>query len=170
VTPSNESFISLDLLDRCHIHKKKGKEWAKRNGGYFQGGNAVEASTLGPDAGHGLIACVSYQPGDYITWYEGELRCCKPSKVTKAENDYAVQWEKNRSSLIGLWHENLKPGRGLGSLANDRNLGKVEGPCKKNNARFSLPDKDSKCCWLIALQLIERWEEITVTYGSGYRL
>lgn len=123
-----------------------------------------------PRCWHGLIACVSYQPGDYITWYEGELCCCKPSKLTKAEKDYALQWEKNRSSLIGLRHGNLKPGRGLGSLANDRNLGKVEGPRKKNNARFSLPDKDSRCCWLIPSQLIKCWEEITVTYGPGYRL
>jgi hypothetical protein len=152
VTPGNESFISPNLLDRCHIHKKKGKEWAKRNGGYLQGGNALEASTLGPDAGHSLIACVSYQPRDYTTWYEGELCYCKPSKLTNAKKDYALQWEKNRSSLIGLWHENLMPRWGLGSLANDRNIGKVEGPRKKNNARFSLLDKDSKCCWLIALR------------------
>ena len=129
-------------------------------------------SRVGPDAGQGLIACVTYQPGDYITWYDGDLLYCHPSKLTKAEKSYALQWEKNCCSLVGIRESDLAPGRGLGSFANDRNLSKGSGDKalrKKNNARFSLPDKDNSCCWVIADCLIER-DEVTVSYGPGYRL
>ena len=119
------------------------------------------------------MACVTYQPGDYITWYEGTFRHCHPSELTKAEKNYALQWVKNTCSLIGIQGRDLSPGQGLGSIANDRNLSKASGDKalrKKNNARFSLPDKDNQCCWLIAESLIERSEEVTVTYGPGYKL
>jgi hypothetical protein len=92
---------------------------------------------LGPDAGAGLFACVSYQPNDYITKYEGELRYCQQSTLTKAEKGYTLLWEKDRAYLIGLRQENLTAGSGLGSLANDINLSK--GMKEKNNARFARP-------------------------------
>lgn len=57
-----------------------------------------------------------------------------------------------------LWSYNDQYTRKLSKTSGDKALR------KKNNARFSLPDKDNQCCWLIAECLIER-EEIFVTYG-----
>lgn len=81
---------------------------------------------------------------------------------------YALQWEKNKSAIIGVSMAKVTEGCGLGSLANDSNLSRIPG--LKNNARFSVPDRANNCCWLIANQYIRASEEIFVTYGPGYRL
>lgn len=160
-------------MTRCYRHKKKDKEWAKSHGGYLQGANQVRPSMLGPDSGNGLFASVSYQPNDYITKYEGPIRYYKhPSELTKQERNYALQWEKNKAAIIGVHMGQISSlGCGLGSLANDSHLGKGSSSNKRqNNARFSAPDHENKCCWLLADAYIQAESEIYVSYGPGYRL
>eukprot|EP00243_Klebsormidium_subtile_P011563 TRINITY_DN6599_c0_g1_i3.p1 TRINITY_DN6599_c0_g1~~TRINITY_DN6599_c0_g1_i3.p1 ORF type:complete len:329 (+),score=5.93 TRINITY_DN6599_c0_g1_i3:77-1063(+) len=153
----------------CYLHRKRGKEWAQEHGGYLQGSNVVLPSTLGPAAGYGLFACVNYQPGDYMAKYEGSIvHYSHSSPLTKADMSYALQWEKNRSAIIGVRMGTITEGCGLGSLANDSNLSRIPG--LRNNARFSLPDRANKCCWLIADRYVKAGNEIFVTYGPGYRL
>lgn len=135
----------------------------------MKGSNEVRSSGLGPKAGNGLFACINYQSGDVITKYEGSIiQYGRLSPLSEAERSYALQWEKNKSALIGVKMEQLKEGCGIGSLANDSNLSKLPG--LKNKARFSLPDRANKCCWLIADRYIKAGEEIFVTYGPGYKL
>jgi hypothetical protein len=166
--PHDCSSKASFLRNRCRWHKRKTLEWATANGGFQQGANEIRPSTLGPDAGAGLFACVTYQPGDYITQYAGELRYCHPSTLTKEEKSYALQWEKNRASIIGLRQTQLTAGCGLGSLANDRKLSSVGRAT--NNAYFSNPDKIHQCFWLKAETLVKPGDEITVIYGPGFNL
>lgn len=101
--------------------------------------------------------------------YEGSIvSYSNSSPLTKVEMSYALQWEKNKSAIIGLSMANITEGCGLGSLANDSNLSKIPG--LRNNARFSLPDRANKCCWLIADRYVKASEEIFVTYGPEYKL
>jgi hypothetical protein len=125
-------------------------------------------TTLGPDEGAGLFACVTFQPGNYISQYARELRYCHPSTLTKEENSYALQCEKNRASMIGLRQSQLTAGCGLGSLANDGKLSNVGRAA--NNAYFSSPDKIHQCFWLKAKPLIKRGDGVTVSYGPGFNL
>jgi SET domain len=128
-------------------------------------------SRLGPDAGNGLFARHTFEQGEYIAEYVGQMIGHDEAKKHRAEGTatHIYTLESMHSHLDGIKHPTdvdfAEWDWCWASLANDAR-------CKRcNNATF-VKDWDDVCAryrvYLVALRHIAQHEEILVSYATGF--
>lgn len=117
----------------------------------------VKKSAL-PGAGKGLFTSVAITKGTRIVEYKGLLKQWKDVKHLDGYNGYLMRI--NRNAAIDA----LPATKTLGRYANDANgFGRIQG--KRNNCEYV---SEGLCCYIEATRMINKGEELFVSYGKEY--
>lgn len=132
----------------------------------FALGATVECGTsILPGAGRGLFAKQAFQPGDRITYVDGDIVSTRVARTWTPERSSHVRSLSLGHTVIDALREPLD-GRGAGSLANDAGYSPgCRYDIRMNNAVFKTEDGT---VWLVAVKPIDAGKEVFVSYGTDY--